>query len=411
MANYVIIGNGPAGTQAALAAKKLDPEAAVTIVSREAQLFYYRYYLPHFLAGAKDESKMVVHPEAFYAKKGVDLVLGHQVVSVNPEKNILTLIDGSSLSYSALVVASGSRARGPAWPGSDLDGVVTLREWADVPKIQEKTRNSRQAVVVGGGLLGIELAWAFRELGLEVSYLIKEDRFWPQMLDTDASAIVERRVREAGVNLMTNESIKEIRGENGRVSGVSLESGGQIPCQLLGVAIGAVAETGFLKDSGVQVDRGVIVDDHLRSNFPNIFAAGDVAQAYDVVYGEHRVNTSWLNAYRQGDIAGANMAGGEKTFAGGIPYNLMEIYGLSFVSMGLPNAAGDEYQIVSRSEPDRDLYHKLVLKDGALIGATLLGDVERARYFEEMIKRQLPVGALAANLLDPAFDLDAIVKQ
>lgn len=410
MASYVITGNGPAGTQAALAAKKQDPAAAVTIVSREAQLFYYRYYLPHLLAGAKDAAKMVVHPESFYAKKGVDLILGQEVISLNPEKNLLTLESGDSLPYSALVIATGSRARGPIWPGSSLEGVVTLREWADVPRILERVHDSGQAVVVGGGLLGIELAWAFRELGMEVNYLIKEDRFWPQMLDAEASAIVERRVRAAGVDLIVNASIKEIAGDDGRVSGVTTESGRRIPCQLLGVAIGAVPETGLLRDSGVLVDRGVIVDDHLRSNYPNVYAAGDVAQAYDVVYGEHRVNTSWLNAYRQGDIAGTNMAGGEKVFAGGIPYNLMEIYGIGFVSMGLPNAAGAGYQVISRTEPELDLYQKVVLREGVVVGATLLGQVERARYFEEMIKRRLPVGDVAESLLDPEFDLDAIVK-
>jgi nitrite reductase (NADH) large subunit len=408
MPHCLIIGNGAAGNQAALAARKQDPQAEITVISRENRFCYYRYLLPQLLAGKKDQSNMLLHPESFYREKNINFLLGRVVGAVNTSTNKVILADGQEIGYDSLLIASGSLARKPSWPGSDLDGVVTLREWDDIPVIESKLPRSKDIVVVGGGLLGIEFAWAFRELGRNVSYLIKEDRFWPQMLDMTASSIIHRKLYDAGVNLMTNESVKEIRGESGRVVSVLTESGKEIPCQMVGAAIGAVPETAFLKDSGIVVDRGVLADDHLRANLPNVFAAGDVAQAWDVVAGEHRVNTSWLNAHRQGDIAGANMAGGTKVFAGGMSYNAMEIYGISFVSMGTPNSTGDGYSAVSKVGSTGDDYKKIVFRDGVLVGATLLGNTAQARSLEDLIKRQVKAGDRGEEMLDPGFDFKSL---
>ncbi len=284
-----------------------------------------------------------------------------------------------------------------------------MRTLDQADAILAAAKQAERAVALGGGLLGVELARCFNELGLKTSYLIREDRFWPQMLDLEGSAMVERRLEEKGISLRKQEGIEEVLGEAGVVAGVNTTGGERIPAELLGVAIGVVLNLEFLEGSGIETRAGILVDEHMRTNVEDVYAAGDVAQAFDPVHGEHRVNTSFMNALRTGQIAGANMAGGEERLEGSISFNLINIYGIPVAGMGENLAEGEGCEAIADG-PKGDEYKKYVLSDGKLVGATLIGNTTEARSLEQLITAQVDVGSIRDRLLDGGFDLKAAAR-
>lgn len=403
---YLIIGNGGAGLRAAKTVRERDSEGDITIVDTEIHPCYYRMRLPDYISGWKGRDSVFVIKEDFYSENSIRFLTGETVAALRPEKREAVLASGTSLPYDRMLIASGARPRELAVPGADLDGVVYLRTLDQAEDIIRRGKEAVKAVVLGGGLLGVELARAFNEMGLETHYLIREDRFWPQMLDTAGSALVEKVLAEKGVILHKEEGIEEVVGKGGRAEGVRTASGDLLEASLVGVAIGVVSNLEFLEGSGVDVDRGVIVDERLRSNVPDIYAAGDVAQALDAASGEHRVVTSWLNAQRQGEIAGINMSGGDAFLEGVVPYNVIVIYGLPVACIGLDLPPDEEgYEVLTGDYPRDGKYRKLVLRDGILVGATLIGDIVEAQSAEALIKKRADLSAWRDRLFQEGFDL------
>ncbi|MBC7247407.1 MAG: NAD(P)/FAD-dependent oxidoreductase [Actinobacteria bacterium] len=406
---YLIIGNGGAGVRAAQVIRERDPEGDITLVDREPYPCYYRMRLPDYISGWRKRDFVFLVSKDFYREKRIRFMAEESVTALRPDRHEAVLSSGEALPYDRLLIASGARPRELAVPGADLDGVVYLRTLEQAEDIIRRGREARCAVALGGGLLGVELARSFNEMGLETHYLIREDRFWPQMLDAAGSALVERVLAEKGIVLHKEEGIEEVRGKDGLVRGVLTTSGGELEADMVGVAIGVVSNLEFLEGSGVESDRGVIVDDRLRSSLPDIYAAGDVAQALDVASGEHRVVTSWLNAQRQGEVAGTNMSGGDAALEGVVPYNVIVIYKLPVACIGLDLPPDEEgYEILTGDYPRDGKYRKLVLRDGVLVGATFIGDIGEARSAEELIRKRADLSPWRDRLFREDFNLRQI---
>lgn len=408
---YVIIGNGGAGMRAAQAIRKLDLEGNITLIDEEPHPCYYRMMLPDYISGLKKRESVFVVDEAFYRDKRIDFRPGVTVARVDTSGKTVITESGETIPYDRLLIAAGARPRPFDLPGHELSGIVSLRTLEQAEAILELAKQAQQAVALGGGLLGVELARSFNELGLETSYLIREDRFWPQMLDLTGSLIVERRLEEKGIRLRKEEGIEEVLGEAGRVTGVKTTSGEKLPAGLLGVAIGVVLNVEFLKGSGIETGAGILVDEHMRTNIEDVYAAGDVAQAYDPVYGEHRVNTSFINALRTGQAAGANMAGGEEQLEGSIAFNLISIYGIPVAGMGQNLAEGEGYETLTGDYPAGDVYKRFVLKNGKIVGATLIGDTTEARSLEQLITARVDVSGIRDGFFTEGFDLRAAARK
>ncbi len=409
--NYVIIGNGGAGVRAAETIRNRDREGKITIIDRESHRCYYRMMLPDYISGWKSRDSIYVVPEDFYEKNGIDFMSSIVVQEVNPDKRQVLLQDGKVLDYDRLLIASGARPRILNIPGIGSSGVVTLRTLDQAEEIIALGSQAKEGVVLGGGLLGVELARAFNEMGLKTRYLIRENRFWPQMLDKVGSSIVERKLEEKGIEILKEEVIEEIEENQGKVKGVITSQGRYLEAQLVGLAVGIVLNIEFLEGSGISTDSGILVNQRLESNLEGIYAAGDVAQAYDLVHGEHRVNTSWMNAQRQGTIAGINMSGGEEILEGSIPFNLINIYGIPVVCMGLDLPSGEGYEVLTGDYPRGNLYKKYVLKDDLLVGATLIGDIREARILEKMIINKASLGSHKNRLFEDDFDLEEAARE
>ncbi len=407
---HVIIGNGGAGIRAAEVIRSRDDGAEITLIDEEPYRCYYRMMLPDFISGWKERDSVFAVPENYYTNKRIEFLPSTRVMRVDDKAWKIELEDGREIPYDRLLIASGAYPRRIEVPGADLDGVVMLRTLDDALDILSRCEGARSAVTLGGGLLGVELARCFNERRLASHYLIREDRFWPQMLDAAGSRIVERLLADKGIMLAKEETITEIAGESGRVAGVITSRGRELEAQVVGVSIGVAPRIDFLQDSRLNMGAGIRVDDQMRTNVPNIFAAGDVAEAWDVVHREHRINTSYISARRQGEVAGANMAGGREAHTGDIPFNLIRIYGLSVTCMGLSLPPEEGYDVMTGPYPEGDQYKKLVLKDDVLVGATLIGDVKEATKLEQLIKRGVKVGEGKEKLMAEGFNLSELMK-
>jgi nitrite reductase (NADH) large subunit len=409
---YLIIGNGGAGIRAAQTIRKRDPEGTITIVDGERYPCYYRMRLPDYISGWRERDTLFVVDEDFYSENGIEFMREVRASAVKPEEHEVVLDNGVTISYDRLLVAAGARPRELDCRGSKLDGVVYLRTLDQAEDIIRRGKTAKSAVALGGGLLGVEMARAFNELGLNTHYLIREDRFWPQMLDTTGSALVEKVLEEKGVILHKEEGIDEISGGGGRVTGVKTAAGHEFDADIVGIAIGVISNLEFLEGSGIEMDRGIVVDDHLRASKPDIYADGDIAQALDVASGEYRLVTSWLNTQRQGEIAGTNMSGGDEALEGIVPFNVIVIYGLPVASLGLDIPPEQEgYEALTGDYPKDGRYRKLVLRQGVLVGGTLIGNIGEAQAIESLIKMQADVSTYRDRLFEPGFDAKKLLAE
>ncbi len=407
---YVVIGNGCAGIEAIKAIRRRDPEGRIILMDPDPNPCYYRPMLPDYACGLKTREELWVVDKGFYAEALVDFMAGRRALEVRPDEAAVIAEGGVRVVFDRLLLACGSRPRLLDCPGADLDGVVYLRTLEQADHTRKIAAESKRAVALGGGLLGVELARLFNELGLETDYLIREDRFWPQMLDEASSAIVEKRLAEKGIRIRKKEGIAGLSGR-GRVREAHTTSGEVIEADLIGVAIGVVPNSELLEDSGILTGPGVIVDGHMRSSAEGVFAAGDIAQAYDPVHGEHRINTSWMGARKEGRVAGTNMAGGDEELPGAIAFNIINIYGLPVACLGQNLAEGEGYEHLVREHPQGEAYRKYVLREGRLVGAILIGDITDARILEELITAAADLGGIKERLLEESFDLRAAAGE
>ncbi|PIW21582.1 MAG: NAD(P)/FAD-dependent oxidoreductase, partial [Candidatus Aquicultor secundus] len=256
--------------------------------------------------------------------------------------------------------------------------------------------------VIGAGLIGLKAAESLHHRGVKVTVVELANRVMAAVLDTDAGAIVQGALEKAGVNIITEDTVEEILGDNmGLVNGVKLKSGEALDCDAVIVAIGVIPNAGFAKESGVEVNRGIIVDDHMRTNLPDIYAAGDVTEGPDYLNGGKRVMPIWPNAYIQGKIAGFNMAGVDREFKGGLAVNSIELFGVPVVTAGLSNTESDDLEVLSSVEGDT--YRKIVLRGSMVVGAVMVGNIDRAGLITGLIRDRIDVSNMRDRLLANDF--------
>lgn len=396
--NYLIIGNSAAGIGAVEAVRKKDKTGNITLISHESHLGYSRPLISSCLAGVKREEEINFRPRNFYQDLGVNLLLGQKVEEVKPSEGKVVLEGGQKIPYDKLLIASGSSPHMPTIPGIDLPGVFGLRTLEDAQKIGEMAREAKEAVMLGGGLVGLKAAWALHCRGLKVTVVVTSNRILSQSLDEGAAAYMQRRLEAHGINILLQEDVTEING-NKKVEGVKLKKGGQIPCQLVVVGKGVDPNVAFLKEAKVKINRGVVVDRYLKSSLENFWAAGDAAESFDLVHKSLNLSTIWPNAYQQGRLAGANMAGERLEYPGGITMNAVEFFGLPFISMGITRPRTPDGEIILREYPRRAAYQKLVLRGGKIIGAIFLGDTTLAGLVNGLILEEVDVSEVKQDIL------------
>ena len=384
----LIIGSSIAGLSAAEAARAGDPDCHITILSEDSHYPYYRQRLCEVLEDPLAKERLFLHPEEWYRERGFDLQLNVKAAGLRPHSKEVLLADGQVCSYDKLILATGSCSYVPPTKGTDLDGVETLWTMADALRIEKRLAQAKRCIVVGGGLLGLEAAYAFHKRGLESAILERLPRLMMRQLDERSAELFTAQVEKEGASVTTNAYIAEIfAGENGKAAGVRLEDGSEFHADLVLISAGVHARTEMLAGSGIAVDRYVLIDSRMRTNLPDIYAAGDCALMDKRWYG------LWTVAKQQGVIAGENAAGGDREYSMPVLPYVVNTMGTHIASAGtieekdlLPNQLAQLYaDIMENSELFQ--YAKMLFVGEKLNGFILLGDTKAFASLNKKLDR------------------------
>jgi NAD(P)H-nitrite reductase large subunit len=381
-----MIGASAAGLSAVEAIRAIDPDCPITVISDEKGPPYSRVALSHYIGKEVEYAAMQMRDVNYYQTMRVEALLGQPVTKVNPKSKRVTLADKSHLTYDRLLVGSGSHAVAPRIPGTELRGIHPCISKDDAQRIVRGAGDAKEAVVIGAGLIGIQAVDALWKRGLKVAVIEKLPHVMPAMVDATTARIVEKQCEAHGVAVRAGATATEIMGAKGRVAAVKLETGEILECQLLVMAAGVAPNLDFLKDSEVEINRGVVVDETQQSSVPDLYAAGDVAETKDRLSGERLVNAIWPEALNQGQVAGRNMAGVRTTYPGSMAMNTTSVLHIPVASLGLWHVEGEAYKILTTLDEPRHFYKKLVFRDGKLVGAVLCGQIHEAGVLHNMIE-------------------------
>ncbi len=389
--NFVIIGNGVAGVTAALELARRKA-GEIDLFTAEPYHYYYRPRLPAFIAGEISEKEVFAYPPSWYDDAGVKVHLNTPIVRLFPERKVIVTADGKEYSFRKLLLATGSRPLLPPIEGSELKGVFTLRTLEDALAIKNYSERCEKAVILGGGLLGLEVARALKVRGLSVTVLERGPHLLPRQLDKEGAAVFHKLIENMGIDVLSSAEARAILG-NGEVKGVVLRDGRELPAQLIVIAAGVRCNAELAKEAGLRVEGGIVVDEKMATSAPDIYAAGDVASFRGQTWGIIPV------ALAQARVAAASMAGEEAFYKEVVPSNSLKITGIDLTSAGEVNLPEDQAIHLRLSKPEAGLYRKLVLNNGKLVGGISIGDKEWGATMEKLVKDKTPITVEEAKKL------------
>ena len=403
---FVIVGNGIAGVTVARTALQGDQNPDITLLSREPYAYYPRPRLIDLIAGDDDPSSIQQYPDDWYAKHGIRQVLGARVTRLAPEEHRVYLSDGSTEAYDVLVLATGAASWMPPVPGIDSPGVYGLRNMADALAIRQRAKQVRSAAIIGGGLLGLDLSVALRAHGLDVSVIELLPRLLPRQLDDAGAEILCHAMSERGVGVLTGHPCSHIRADGDGLT-IALEDGPELRTDMIVVAVGVRPEVELAASAGIACGRGVLVDDHLATSAADVYAVGDVAEFDGRVWGIIPA------AVAQARVLGRILAGDTgATYTDIVPSTTLKVTGIDLASLGEVNPADETaYTAVVRSDEHANRYCKLVLRQGHIVGAIVMGDRERVGPISQLINEDADVSGYEERLVADDFDLRAFVRE
>ena len=411
---YVVIGTGVAGISAVEAIRSVDRAGEIVMLGDDPHGYYSRPGLAYILTGElQDESlfpkkREDYTPLKFKYKKA-------RVIRIDRANKILHLDDKTPLAYDKLLIATGASAIPLTVPGANLQGVMKLDHLEDARGILKHAKRGRTAIVVGGGITALELTEGLLARGVHVHYLLRGNRYWSSVLDEHESRIVEGRLQAEGVTLHFHSEVQEIIGKSGKVRGVRLLDGRIMKCDMLAYAVGIKPRAELAKSADLALDRGILVNEYLQTNDPNIYAAGDVAQVYDPLTGRSVLDSLWSPAREQGYAAGLNMAGKNQAYVKMVPFNVTRLAGLTTTIIGAVGHGRDE-DIVGIARGDSETWRqlpdaivaqggfdinrvRLLVGEDYLIGAVVMGDQKLSVPLQRMISEKINISSIRDTLL------------
>lgn len=392
--NIVIVGGGIAGLSAAESARLASPEASISLICLEHDLPYYRLNLTRYLADEITISDLPVHPESWYADHRITILNDAEVTAIDRAARTVALKGHADLHYDKLILAMGAHPSIPPIPGGDKQNVVTLRTCKDADTILRHCRTNARFVIIGGGVLGLETAAALVRRNVQVTLVEGFEWLLPRQLNRAAGERLAKEAVALGIELVCGARIKELEGDE-RIRSVVLESGEAIPADLVIIAAGVRSNSYLARLAGLDVNFGVVVDQHLRTSDTDIYAAGDLAEHLGTVYG------TWAPSQFQGTIAGMNAAGGEAVFSGIPRSNVIKVLGVDLFSIGQVHPDDASYLVF---EEAGDHYQQFIFRDSHLVGAILFGDT----LIVPTVKKLIEKNTSCAELLSGASDASGI---
>jgi NAD(P)H-nitrite reductase large subunit len=425
MTRYVILGMGVAGMSAAETLRALDRSAEIVVVSDDPHGFYSRPGLAYYLSDEIPPKKLYLYTKSDWKALNVRHIKG-RATRLGPQAHQIEISPSGILTYDRLLLATGSTAVPINVPGERLKGVVKLDDFEDTRQIISLVRRTRSAVVVGGGIVALELVEGLVRRGVQVHYFMRGDRYWANVLDEAESRLVEHRLAEDGVHIHYQTEIAEILGR-GKVTSVKTKKGEIIRCGMVAVGIGIKARMELAQAAGLATERGILANEYLQTSNADIFAAGDAAQVRDLSTGRALIDTLWWPGREQGRLAALNMAGQRQPYFRSAAVNVVRLVGVMLSIIGTVGSGRDEDLVsVARGssetwlqlpntialESGNEFNHlRLMIGEQTLLGALVLGEQKLSLPLQELVTKQIDITPIRPRLLQPGAPLGQILMD
>jgi len=406
---YLIIGGGVASVTAAETLRQNDKDSRIGIVCDEPHLFYSRIMLskPNFFLGKIPFDQIWLRKEEWYTQNKIELISGNLATKLDTNTKNITLSNGQILQYEKLLLATGGKAKNWSLPGSDKVGICYVRDLDQAKELILNVKTTKQAVAIGSGFVSFEMCEMMRLAGLEVTLIMREPYYWYPLLDIESAKMIEVALEKGGVKILRESEVSEILGQD-HIEGVILKDGTQIPCQLALIGIGLVCNLNWVKEAGIEINKGVLANEYLETNIPDIYTAGDVAEFNDLVLGEKIQLGNWVNAQMQGRTAAENMLGRHKPFRMVSFYTAMG-FGLN-IAMSGDVRVKPEYKIIKRGSPKINSFARIIIDINLeIIGATFINRTQDMSVINKLIESDFKISGFESKLSDINFDLKSLL--
>lgn len=402
--DYLIIGNSAAAVGAVEAIREAGADGSIGIVSNEPYHVYSRPRISERVTRHATLKSLAYRPLDFYRRHSAAPVLGVAAVEIAPKQKAVRLEDGRALGYRKLLLATGARPTHLSIPGIDLDGVHCFTTLHEADKLERDLADIRRAVIIGAGLIGLQAAETLTRMGVKVTVVEALDRILALAVDQCTSSLVRKLFEKHGVSILTSSRVREIhRSAAGRACGVTLTDGTRTDCEAVIVAAGVSPRTDLAESVGIQVNTGIVVDSFMRTSQPDVYAAGDVAETFDLLTGQKRLMPIWPNAYMQGRTAGLAMVGKPVPYPGSISINSTRFFEFPVISAGYIDASDGSTELVDLTKRT-GCYRRIVLKQNVPVGIVAAGDaVDRAGIVVNLIRNKVDASAFLDKLARPDF--------
>ena len=401
--SYVIIGDGVAGSSAAETLREEKPDADITVVTDEGEALYNRILIKEFAKGKLPEAPISIHDESWYADRDIDLQLDTLVVDIDVDGHTIETHEGDVYEWDKLLVAAGGTPTQLPVENSDADGVHHFWTLEDARSIKSHIEQADSSVVVGAGLLGIDLAAITAAQDVEGKYLMRGNCWWRYALSEQGAEIIHDALRERDVEPVFQSGVDRFEtDDDGRVTTAIDPNGDEYDADFVGIAIGLDFNTEIIQDTPIEVDDGIVVDEYMQTNHEDVFAAGDITEFEDLILGERGQNGAWGSAKEQGSIAAQNMVDyGSEPFEWVSSYSITH-FDFPFLSFGHPTLGDDEAE-AKYSDTE---WRRLAFKDGRIVGGVLIGDLSPQTRYKQLMREKRQVADQKDVLMQQTFELD-----
>jgi len=422
---YVIVGTGVTGVAAISTLRTLERSAEITVVGDDPHGFYSRPGLAYYLNDEIPEKQLTIFSKEDWKRLNIRYVRG-LATHLNSQNHQLEIGSAGNLTYDRLLLATGSTAVPLNIPGWNLQGVVKLDDFNDAHRIITLARRARTAIVVGGGIIAVELVEGLLARGLKVHYFLRGDRYWPNVLDEAESRLLEHRLADEGVILHFHTEAAEVLGKRGKVVGIRTTKGETIRCEIVAVGIGVKPRMELAKTAGLATERGILADETLQTSDPDIFAAGDVSQVHDPLSGQSFIDTLWHPARVKGKVAALNMTGRRSIYYRKVAVNVLRLAGVMTTIIGaVGSGVDDDIVSVARGssetwqqlphtitlESSTDVNHiRLMIGEQTLLGAMVMGEQKLSLPLQDIISPKMDITPVR-HLLQPGAPLGQILMD
>jgi len=387
---YVILGHSAAALSAVEAIRSNDTNGEITIVAAEKGLAYSPVLLTYYLSGRLGKKGLLLTNKDFYQKNKINLLEGISAIGIDTEKQLVALSDKNKVSYDRLLIATGSSARKLKFCDPDLPGLFTLKTIDDAVGIRAHSGSKKDILILGGGLVGLQSANALTKVDHNISIIIGSSQVMSQNVDQECSSLLSKALQERKYKVLYNTSVTQLESFSNKLQ-ATLNDGRVLSVDMVIAGKGIIPNSQLAKDSGIKVNWGIQVNQEMQTNYPNVYAAGDVAEGQDMVSGEQAVIATWPNACFQGKAAGLNMSG-TNVRVSNLSGNVTSIFGKTIASVGYTGKLKDNYSETKFLNPLTSVYRKLVFNEGdEIVGAVFLDAINDIGIVRSMINNRVKV--------------------